>query len=373
MRGRTTRSLGKSEITDARSHPNRIRVASFCASRPLKPGFFRYGACSESSGQKPGFSELPDHAQTTRTKNRLRTSDRSARNHQRRGGTRCEKSPASREAACCRARPGRSRALPKPGFFGYGACSESSGQKPGFSELPDHAQNHTHQESPANVPPQRQKPSTPRWYPLRKKPGFARGSVLPGTTGKKPGFAEARLLRLWSMFRIVRPKAGILRAARPRYTEPQRTKNRLRTSAAARPETINAAVVPAAKKARLRARQRVAGHDREEAGLCRSPAFSVTEHVQNRQAKSRDSPSCQTTLKSPHQRDCACERHADATINAAVVPAARKARLRAGSVLPGTTGKKPGFAEARLLPLRSMFRIVRLKRCLEKNRPRVLC
>ena len=266
---------------------------------------------------------------------------------------------------------------------------------------------------------------------------------MPGTTGKKPGFAEARLFRLWSMFRIDRPKAGILRAARPRSNH---THQEPPANVPAAPETINAAVVPAAKKARLRARQRVAGHDREEAGLCRSPASSVMEHVQNRQAKSRDSPSCQTRSNHTHQEPpanvrampetinaavyaakkarlrtwqrvaghdreeaglcrspafsvwsmfridrpkagilravdpvddthprTACERPTAApeTINAAVVPAAKKARFRGGSVLPGTTGKKPGFAEARLFRLWSMFRIDRPKAgILRAARPR---
>ena len=83
-------------------------------------------------------------------------------------------------------------------------------------------------------------PTTPRWYPLRKKPGFARDSVLPGMTGKKPGFAEARLFQSRSTFRIARPKAGILRAAASRRgtMQPNRRREVLTTRESLRPDVL---------------------------------------------------------------------------------------------------------------------------------------
>ena len=106
----------------------------------------------------------------------------------------------------------------KPGFFFYGARSESRGQKPGFFGLPDH-EGATRTRSRLRIRRSacRLERRGRRHF---KNPGFARGGSTRATHGRSRALAEARLFLLRGTFRIARPKAGILRAARPRGSHP---------------------------------------------------------------------------------------------------------------------------------------------------------
>ena len=181
-----------------------------------KPGFFLYGARSESRGQKPGFFGLPDHEGATRTRSRLRIR-RSACRLERRG-RRHFKNPGFARGGSTRATHGRSRALAEARLFLLRGTFRIARPKAGILRLPDH-EGTTRTRSRLRIRRSACRLER-RGRRQFKNPGFARGGSTRATHGRSRALAEARLFLLRGTFRIARPKAGILRAARPRGSHP---------------------------------------------------------------------------------------------------------------------------------------------------------
>ena len=236
--------------------------------------------------------------------------------------------------------------------------------------------NHTHQEPPANS---HATPDTinAAVVPAAKKPGFAQSNAQPGTTEKKPGFAEARLLPVRSRVRIARPEAGILRAARPRSNH---THQEPPANSHATPDTINATVVPAAKKPGFAQSNRQPGTTEKKPGFAEARLLPVPSRVRIARPEAGILRAARPRSNHTHQEPPANSHATPDTINATVVPAAKSPASAQSNAQPGTTGKKPGFAEARLLPVRSRVRIARpeagILRCqtvLKPHAPRAAC
>ena len=182
------------------------------------------------------------------------------------------------------------------------------------------------------------------------------------------GFAEARLFLVHSTVRIAKPKAGLLRAARPRRNHPHQQPPEYATQ---RMPPTNALVGPTSRKARLRARRAQPGIIGKKPGFAEARLFLVHSTVRIAKPKAGLLRAARPRRNHPHQQPPEYATQRMPPTNALVGPTSRKARLRARRAQPGIIGKKPGFAEARLFLVHSTVRIAKPKAgLLRAARPR---